>query len=50
LLDPDAVPYFLWDVGMTVSELRTALARPSSRSKDELIAKLLREGRVIQSI
>jgi len=43
LLDPKTVPYFLWDVGITVADLRNALAGPPSRSKDELIAKLLRE-------
>jgi hypothetical protein len=43
LLEPSTVPYFLWDLGMSVADLRTALAAPPSRARDELIARLLRE-------
>src|SRR5580704_1593280 len=43
LLEPDAVPYFLWDIGISVTELKRALAAPTSRARDELIARILRE-------
>src|SRR5437879_3744506 len=43
LLESDAVPYFLWDTGMTVAELRASLAAGPSRARDELIARVLRE-------
>jgi hypothetical protein len=43
LLAPDTVPYFLWDLGMSVADLRRALSAPSSRARDELSARLLRE-------
>jgi hypothetical protein len=47
LLMLDAVPYFLWDLGLSVSELRRQLAgedppRPEA-SRDDLIARILRE-------
>ncbi|WP_438034346.1 hypothetical protein [Sorangium sp. So ce204] len=43
LLDPDAVPYFLWDLGITVAEARRILAREASPTRDDLIARILRE-------
>jgi hypothetical protein len=43
LLLPDAVPYFLWDLGLTVSEVHRTLASEDRASKDELIARILRE-------
>src|SRR5437868_10659458 len=43
LRQPDAVPYFLWDLGMTVAELRSALAGTDAAAKDELIARIMRE-------
>jgi hypothetical protein len=42
LEQPDTVPYFLWDVGMTVTELRRALDRPGAE-RDRLVACVLRE-------
>lgn len=36
------MPYFLWDVGMTVAELRRALATPGP-TRDGLVARILRE-------
>jgi hypothetical protein len=43
LLEPNVVPYSLWYLGMTVAELRSALAAGTSRSRDELVARILRE-------
>jgi hypothetical protein len=43
LLSPEAVPYFLWDLGMTVAELHRTLASRDRAAKDELIARILRE-------
>ena len=43
LFEPSVVPYFLWDLGMTVAELRSVLAGGVSRSRDELVARILRE-------
>lgn len=43
LLDPDAVPYFLWDVGLTIGEARTVLAGHRTSARDELVARILRE-------
>jgi hypothetical protein len=43
LFSPDEVPYFLWDVGITVSELRRTLASGDRAAKDDLIARTLRE-------
>jgi hypothetical protein len=42
LLDPDAVPYFLWDVGVTVAGLRARLAGGGAE-RDEMLVRLLRE-------
>jgi hypothetical protein len=43
LLQSDAVPYFLWDTQMTVAELRCALRDADIATKDELVARILRE-------
>ena len=43
--DPGAVPYFLWDEPMTVSELRRRLADGSSAERARLLGKILREAR-----
>ncbi len=42
LENPETVPYFLWDLGITVAELRRALAQPGP-ARDELVARILRE-------
>jgi hypothetical protein len=41
----EAVPYFLWDEPMTVSELRRRLATASRSEQIRLIGKILREAR-----
>lgn len=43
--DPSAVPYFLWDEPMTVSEFRRRLETASPAEQTRLLAKLLREAR-----
>jgi hypothetical protein len=43
--DPSAVPYFLWDEPMTVSEFRRRLASASSPEQTRMLGKLLREAR-----
>lgn len=43
LLDPDAVPYFLWDTQQTVAEARRILAGSAGSERDELLVRLLRE-------
>jgi len=43
--DPEAVPYFLWDEPMTVSELRDRLLHASDPERVRLLAKILREAR-----
>lgn len=43
--DPSAVPYFLWDEPMPVSELRKRLASASRAERARLLAKILREAR-----
>ena len=43
LHDPDAVPYFLWDLGWTVVHVREVLKGGSTRDRDDLIARVLRE-------
>ncbi len=43
LLDPDAVPYFLWDLGLTVAELRRTLSAGDRSARDEVLVRLLRE-------
>jgi hypothetical protein len=45
LENPDAVPYFLWDEPMTVSELQRRLATASAPEHIRLIGKILREAR-----
>lgn len=43
--DPGAVPYFLWDDPMTVSELRAALQRARGTERLRLLGRILREAR-----
>jgi len=43
--DSSAVPYFLWDEPMTVSELRRRLATGSEAERMRLLGKILREAR-----
>jgi hypothetical protein len=43
--DPTAVPYFLWDEPMTVTELRDRLLHASEPERVRLLAKVLREAR-----
>ena len=43
LVEADTVPYFLWDLGVTVGEMRRVLASDDSDARDELIVRLLRE-------
>jgi hypothetical protein len=43
LRDPAAVPYFLWDLRMTVEELRRTLREGEPEARDEVIVRLLRE-------
>jgi len=45
LENPEAVPYFLWDEPMTVSELRCRLAGDPVGQRSRLLAKVLREAR-----
>ncbi len=44
-VDPQAVPYFLWDEPMTVHELRQRLKMASAPEKARLLGKILREAR-----
>ena len=43
LFDSDAIPYFLWDTGQSVADMRRILAAPVSLERDELLVRLLRE-------
>jgi len=43
--DPEAVPYFLWDDPMTVSELRRRLREAPEPERILLLARILREAR-----
>ena len=45
LTDPDAIPYFLWDDPMTVSELEVRLRTASEPEQLRLLALILREAR-----
>lgn len=45
LAEPDAIPYFLWDDPMTVSELEERLRTASEPEKLRLLAQILREAR-----
>jgi len=45
LTDPDAIPYFLWDDPMTVSELEERLRTASEPERLRLLALVLREAR-----
>ena len=40
---PDAIPYFAWDLGKTVRELRAILDGDDRDARDEVIVRLLRE-------
>ena len=42
---PEAIPYFLWDEPMTVTELRVRLRSASTPERTRLLAKVLREAR-----
>ncbi len=43
--DLKAIPYFLWDEPMTVTEFRRRLTAASPAEQNRLLAKLLREAR-----
>jgi hypothetical protein len=43
--DPEAVPYFLWDAPMSVSELRCRLETAEEPERVRLLGKILREAR-----
>ena len=45
LRDPSAIPYFLWDDPMTVSQLRERLRLASAPERLRLLGKVLREAR-----
>ena len=45
LESPDAIPYFLWDDPMTVSELRSYLATASEPERLRVLGRILREAR-----
>ncbi|MEQ9320582.1 MAG: hypothetical protein RIF41_15550 [Polyangiaceae bacterium] len=40
---PDAIPYFAWDLGKTVQELRAILDGDDREARDEVLVRLLRE-------
>jgi hypothetical protein len=43
--DPEAVPYFLWDDPMTLTELRRRLREAPEPERILLLARILREAR-----
>ncbi len=43
--DPEAVPYFLWDEPMSVTELRSRLGSAAESERLRLLGKILREAR-----
>lgn len=43
LLAPDCVPYFLWDLKLTVAEVRRVLSSDEREARDEVIGRILRE-------
>jgi hypothetical protein len=43
--DPEAIPYFLWDDPMTLSELRARLQGASRAERLRLLGRILREAR-----
>jgi hypothetical protein len=45
LINPSAVPYFLWGEPLTVAEFRRRLITSSPAEQTRLLAKLLREAR-----
>ncbi len=45
LADPSAVPYFMWDEPVTVTEVRRRLASADRPERTRLLAKILREAR-----
>lgn len=45
LTDSQGRPYFLWDMDMTLAQLRAQLAMPPSAGRDALTAKVLRQAK-----
>lgn len=45
LTDQQGRPYFLWDVDMTLAELRRRIAGPDPRIRGYLIGKMLRQAK-----
>jgi hypothetical protein len=45
LADPSAVPYFMWDEPVTVTEVRRRLASAQRPERTRLLGKILREAR-----
>jgi hypothetical protein len=43
--DPEAIPYFLWDEPMTLSELRARLLGAGRAERWRLLGRILREAR-----
>jgi len=43
--DPDAQPYFVWDVPVTVGEVRRLLRDPDERTRALWTARVMREAR-----
>lgn len=43
--DPDAQPYFIWDVPLTVRELRALLQHPDAATRALWTARVMREAR-----
>jgi hypothetical protein len=43
--DPEAIPYFLWDQPMTLSELRARLQSAGRAERLRLLGRILREAR-----
>ena len=45
LIDPAAVPYFMWDEPVTLAEVRRRLASSPRPERTRLLGKILREAR-----
>lgn len=45
LESPQAIPYFMWDEPITVSDLQARLSTASDTEKTRLLGKILREAR-----
>ncbi len=43
--DPEAIPYFLWDEPMTISQLRARLQSADRTDRLRLLGRILREAR-----